>query len=126
MYLQDNVVSIINLWRYIERKLEKKGCVVTLVEMVVPVPVPVVAVGVVVILVIKNSSVPTLSTDFWLLMAAMRGLNSTCTRPCVSKKWIKAVKLSTPNAGPKIPAEVGPAPIAHKRQLNMYVAIALH
>src|SRR5262249_60330408 len=57
---------------------EKKGCTVT-VGTGVPVVVPA-AVAMVVadwILVTKNSSVPTLSTAFWLLIAATRGLEST-------------------------------------------------
>ena len=40
---------------------------------------------VVLMLVTKNSSVPTLSTAFWLLSVAMRGLDSTCTLPWVSR-----------------------------------------
>ncbi len=38
----------------------------------------------------KYSSLPTFITAFWLLIAVTRGLESTCTLPCVSSK------LSTP------------------------------
>jgi hypothetical protein len=57
---------------------EKNGWTVTVGEVCELVPVEVV---VVVMLVTKNSSVPTFRTAFWLLMVAMRGLESTCTLP---------------------------------------------
>src|SRR5690349_22682977 len=34
----------------------------------------------------KSSSCPTLSTAFWLLIVATRGLESTCTLPCRSEE----------------------------------------
>jgi len=55
---------------------------------------------VVVTLVTKNSSVPTLITAFWLLSVAMRGLDSTCTLPCDSRKLSSAAKLLVCNASP--------------------------
>ena len=55
-------------------------------------------------LVTKNSSVPTLSTAFWLLSVAMRGLDSTCTVPCVSRNCSSAAKfcvwIASPNSAP--------------------------
>jgi hypothetical protein len=41
----------------------------------------------------NSSSVPTLSTAFWLFSVAMRGLDSTCTSPCVCRKFSSAAKL---------------------------------
>src|SRR5690606_34813005 len=76
---------------------EKNGCTVTvgLVLLVVPT-----AVVVVLTLVTKNSSRPTFSTAFWLFMVAMRGLDSTCTLPWVSRKDSSAAKLLVWNARP--------------------------
>ena len=51
-------------------------------------------------LVTKNSSVPTFSTAFWLFSVAMRGLDSTCRSPCVSRKPSSAAKLLVWNASP--------------------------
>src|SRR6266513_5053707 len=52
------------------------------------------------ILVRKNSSVPTLRTAFWLFMVAMRGLDRTWTRPCVSRNCRRAAKFFVWNASP--------------------------
>ena len=57
--------------------------------------VVVVEVPVVVVLetsVTKYSSSPTLITAFWLLVTVMRGLESTCTLPCVCKSSITPEK----------------------------------
>src|SRR3989338_2735176 len=75
---------------------EKNGCSVTLGVDVVAVPVVVV----VETLVTKNSSVPTFSTAFWLFSVAIRGLDSTCTLPCDSRKLSSAAKLLVWNARP--------------------------
>jgi len=71
------------------------------------VPVDVV---VVVMLVTKKSSVPTFSTAFWLFRVAMRGLDSTCTSPWVSRKLSSAAKLlvwkASPNRPPRLRGSV--------------------
>src|SRR5882724_3800420 len=51
-------------------------------------------------LVTKDWSVPTLSTAFWLLSAATRGLDNTWTAPWVSRKVIRAAKFFVWNARP--------------------------
>ena len=51
-------------------------------------------------LVTKNSSVPTLSTAFWLFRVAMRGLDSTCTLPWVSRNVSSAAKFEVASASP--------------------------
>src|SRR5207245_4043142 len=48
----------------------------------------------------KSSSCPTLSTAFWLLIVATRGLESTCTLPWVSRKVTSAAKLLVEAARP--------------------------
>ena len=78
----------------------------SLAELVEGSEVVVVAVPVVVVLltlVTKKSSVPTLSTAFWLLSVAMRGLDSTCTLPWVSRNCISAAKLLVWKARPNNP-----------------------
>jgi hypothetical protein len=54
------------------------------------------------ILVTNNASEPTLSTAFWLFMVAMRGLESVCTTPWVSRNVSRAAKLAPWNAMPNI------------------------
>src|SRR2546430_9249416 len=92
---------------------EKNCCTVNDGEVWEPALVVVV---VVLTLVTKNSSVPTLSTAFWLLSVAIRGLESTCTFPWDSRKVSNAAKLgvcsASPNTAPagfeaaKAPAEL--------------------
>ena len=77
---------------------EKNGCTVMVGEVC---EAPALVTVFVVMLVTKNSSVPTLSTAFWLLMAAMRGLESTCVWPCDSRKLSNAAKLPVCRASPK-------------------------
>ena len=79
------------------RMPEKNGATVTVGVCCVVVPVVVVTVET---LVTKNSSVPTLSTAFWLFSVATRGLESTCTVPCVSRNWISAAKFDVCSARP--------------------------
>ena len=86
---------------------EKNGCKVTVGVVVVAVPVVVVLET----LVTKNSSVPTFSTAFWLFRVAMRGLDSTCTLPCVSRKFSSAAKLLAWKARPNN----DPAPLPEAR-----------
>jgi len=76
---------------------EKNGCNVTLGLVVAEVPIAVVVVET---LVTKKSSVPTLSTAFWLFSVAMRGLDNTCTLPCDSRKFNSAAKLLVWKAKP--------------------------
>ncbi len=76
---------------------EKNGATVMVGDCCVVVPV---VVEVVATLVTKNSSVPTFSTAFWLLIVATRGLDSTCTDPCVSRNWISAAKFAVCSARP--------------------------
>ena len=73
---------------------EKNGCTVT-VGTGVPVVVPLAVATVVAdwMLVTKNSSVPTLSTAFWLFNVATRGLESTWTLPGVSRNCCSAEKF---------------------------------
>ena len=47
-----------------------------------------------------SSSLPTLSTAFWLLRVAMRGLDRTCTLPWVCKKFSSAAKFAAWKARP--------------------------
>ena len=77
---------------------EKNGCTVIVGEVCVALPVVVLVVDT---LVTKNSSVPTLSTAFWLLSVATRGLDSTCTLPCVSRKVSSAAKLEVGEREPE-------------------------
>src|SRR6267143_132538 len=51
-------------------------------------------------LVRKNWSVPTFRTAFWLLSVAMRGLDSTWTDPCDSRKVSNAEKFLVWKASP--------------------------
>ena len=51
-------------------------------------------------LVMNNSSVPTLSTAFWLFSVAMRGDESTETLPWVSRKLSRAAKFAVWKARP--------------------------
>src|SRR6185295_6127041 len=88
---------------------EKNGCTVTEGDCTVEVPV---VVAVVVTLVTKNSSVPTLSTALLLLMVAMRGLESTCTLPCVSRKVSSAAKFLACSARPKTDPAAPLVPVA--------------
>ena len=78
---------------------EKNGCT-TIDGDCVAAPVADVSV-VVVMFVTKNSSLPTFSTAFWLLSAAMRGLDSTCSVPCVCRNDSIDAKLLVWNASPK-------------------------
>src|SRR5256886_14523586 len=92
---------------------EKNGCTVTDGEVWEPALVVVV---VVLTLVTKNSSVPTLSTAFWLLSVAIRGLESTCTFPWDSRKVSNAAKLGVCSASPNTaPAgfEAANEPVGH-------------
>lgn len=51
----------------------------------------------------KKSSVPTFRTAFWLLIVAIRGLDNTCTLPCVSRKLSSEAKFAVCRANPKSP-----------------------
>jgi hypothetical protein len=75
----------------------KNGCKVRDGELLLLVPLLVV---VVVTPVTYSSSEPTFSTAFWLFSVAMRGLLSTCTSPCVCRKFSSAAKLLAWNARP--------------------------
>src|SRR3954463_7196769 len=90
---------------------EKNGATVMVGDCVLVVPVVVVFV---VMLVTKKSSVPTFSTAFWLFSVAIRGLDSTCRSPWVSRKEINAAKLlvwnARPNNVPGVPAKVAIVP----------------
>src|SRR5258708_10758623 len=88
---------------------EKNGATVMVGDCVLVVPVVVVFV---VTLVTKKSSVPTFSTAFWLFSVAMRGLESTCRLPWVSRNEINAAKLLVWNARPnRVPGVPTPAAI---------------
>jgi len=76
---------------------EKNGCTVTVGVLTVETPLVVLVVET---LVTKNSSVPTLSTAFWLLIVASRGLESTCTSPWDSRNVNRAAKLLVCSARP--------------------------
>src|SRR5882672_11535832 len=90
---------------------EKNGATVMVGDWVVPATVVVVLE---VTLVTKNSSVPTLSTAFWLLIVAILGLERTCRSPWVSRKEMSAAKFPVWNASPNkepgapTPAEITP------------------
>src|SRR5579864_2492391 len=78
---------------------EKNGLTVGVTETAVVAPfTPVI--GVDVTAVTKNWSVPTLSTAFWLLSVAIRGLERTCTAPWVWRKVSNAAKFVVWNASP--------------------------
>lgn len=78
MDMQDDLAVLVDLWCDIERDAGKEGATVMVGDWVLVVPVVVVLV---VMLVTKNSSVPTLSTAFWLFSVAIRGLDNTCRLP---------------------------------------------
>src|SRR3990172_5930703 len=77
---------------------EKNGWTCTDGEVCVAVPLVIV---VVVTFVTKKLSVPTLSTALVLFKVATRGLESTCTEPCVSRNCRRAAKLDVCSARPK-------------------------
>ena len=83
---------------------EKKGCTPMFGVVAVLLPTAVVVLE---MLVTKKSSVPTLSTAFWLFMVAMRGLESTCVLPWLPRKSSTAAKLGVWKARPsRLPAVV--------------------
>src|SRR5471032_322058 len=63
---------------------------------------------------------------FWLFMVAIRGLDSTCTEPCDSRKEIMAAKLAVwkarPNMEPaEVAAELRPKPLLAVKPLPLAI-----
>src|SRR4030067_2993614 len=78
---------------------EKNGAI----SVVTDAGTPITPLGVDVVLVMKNSSVPTLMTAFWLLTVETRGLDSTCTSPPVLRHSRNAAKLAVLTAALNTP-----------------------